>query len=428
MSHYLTHLRFVHNVQTIICLTIIYLVWSSWTSGTELLGELNRFLRTTELAREVVGSPERISYLIPDIPSSRNSLRAEIEKMTGLSVSVNAPSMARSLTNLPNESAPIGVQWEQLQTQEWLRTTLGPSGDSLRDVGAWLNDRWRPCLRYLETTLRRARRDPRASRRLASREAARLMTPEVYFTVADWPESADTVSALVEVIVHLPQRYGSHGSIHNCRTVGNDVPDAGELTTDNDLGLFVERKTFGFRRLAMQTELVRIPPATFDDYLHLERDLEFIADLTPPAALNWAEDQQVAGIRGRDPRFLGTTIRGEHLGYVAPWAILFLHVYLLVNLRGLLGQIQNGSQVTTVLTWLAAMKQPLPILFSSITLVALPVVAAGFARWRLTPISWTGLFVWMVVLLGLGVGTMILAQSLHGRGDESLGAKDTDQG
>ena len=74
------------------------------------------------------------------------------------------------------------------------------------------------------------------------------------------------------------------------------------------------------------------------------------------------------------------------------------------------------------------MKQPLPILFSSITLVALPVVAAGFARWRLTPISWTGLFVWMVVLLGLGVGTMILAQSLHGRGDESLGAKDTDQG
>ena len=209
MSHYLTHLRFVHNVQTIICLTIIYLVWSSWNSGTELLGELNRFLRTTELAREVVGSPERISYLIPDIPSSRNSLRAEIEKMTGLSVSVNAPSMARSLTNLPNESAPIGVQWEQLQTQEWLRTTLGPSGDSLRDVGAWLNDRWRPCLRYLETTLRRARRDPRASRRLASREAARLMTPEVYFTVADWPESADTVSALVEVIVHLPQRYGS---------------------------------------------------------------------------------------------------------------------------------------------------------------------------------------------------------------------------
>ena len=49
MSDYLTHLRFVHNVQTIICLTIIYFVWSSWTSGTELLGELNRFLQTSAL-------------------------------------------------------------------------------------------------------------------------------------------------------------------------------------------------------------------------------------------------------------------------------------------------------------------------------------------------------------------------------------------
>ena len=61
----------------------------------------------------------------------------------------------------------------------------------------------------------------------------------------------------------------------------------------------------------MQTELVRIPPATFDDYLHLERDLEFIADLTPPAALNWAEDQQVAGIRGRDPRFSAQQLEGN---------------------------------------------------------------------------------------------------------------------
>ena len=418
MSSYLTHLRFVHNLQTTICLAIIYLVWSSWTSGTELLAELNRLFRTTALAREAVESHGHLSYLIPDIPSSRNSLGTEIAEMTGLNVSVSAPSMARSLTSPPDEWAPIGVQWDQLQEQEWLLTTLGLSEDSLREVSAWLDERWRPCLRYLSATLdRRNRRDPRARRRyraLSSRDRLRLTTPEVYFTVTDWPESADTVSALVEVMVYVPQR---DGTIHDCRKVGNNVSDAGELTPDDDLGLFVERKTFGIQRLITQPISVRIPRTAFDDYRHLEWELDGIADLTPTAALEWARDQQVAGIQGRESRLLGTNIRGEHLGYVAPWAILLLHAYLLVNLYGLRGQVQNGLQATTVVSWLAAIKQPFPRLFSFLTLVALPVVAAVFALWRLTPTSRIGLSVWMLVLLVSGVGAIVLAQSLDGRGD-----------
>ena len=382
--------------------------------------------------RKRVGTPAEDLVLAP-VPEHR--LRPDRHTLARQSKA--EPRAGEQIAGRPPQSAAdVDVQLDDVGQQQRESAVHGRAGREracdlpvAEDVGAWLDDRWRPCLRYLRDTLdRRARRDPRASRRLrrlSSRDVARLTTPEVHFTVTDWPESADTVSALVEVIVHLPQQ---DGSIHNCRTVGNNVSDVGDLTADNDLGLFVERKTFGFRRLATRTELVRIPPTTFDDYPNLERELESIADLTPTAALNWAVDQQVAEIQDRDPRFLGTTIRGEHLGYVAPWAILFLHVYLLVNLYGLRGQIQNVSQGTTVITWIAAMKQPWAILFSSLTLVVLPVVAAVFARWRLTPIGRTDLLVWMLVLFAFGVGTMILAQSLQRQGDANLGVTDDVQG
>ena len=93
--------------------------------------------------------------------------------------------------------------------------------------------------------------------------------------------------------------------------------------------------------------MVRLPESTFDGYFHLERDLDAIAEFTPTAALEWALGQQVAEIQGRQPRLFGTTIRGEHLGYVGPLAILLLQLYLLINLWALMIQVQKGSHVLT---------------------------------------------------------------------------------
>ena len=424
MSDYLTHLRFVHNVQTIICLTIIYFVWSSWTSGTELLGELNRFLQTSELVREAVESRRGPSYLLPGRRTNRNSIRNEIFNMTGLLLSVNAPATVRSLTTMPDESAPIGVQWEALHEQEWLRQWVGTERDSLTDVGRWLNERWSPCSQHLRLALDRQQRDPRRLERLRRRdpraelprdsrltgsEINRITTPEIYLTVAGWLDSADTITALVEVVVLVPQ---SFGFVHSCRGAPNNVPDAGEFTEHDEWELFAERKSFGYSQFPKESEVVRLPESTFDGYFHLERELDAIAEFTPTAALEWALDQQVAGIQDRQPRFFGTTIRGEHLGYVGPWATLLLQLYLLINLWALMIQVQKGSHVPDVVPWLPAIKKPLPIIFSSITLAVLPSVAAGLALWRLTPTSLPGLVIWSAGLSFLGMGAIFLALRL----------------
>ena len=119
MTDYVSHLRFIHNTLTILSLTIMYLVWSSWTSGPELRSDLDGFLRTAEAARTVVEMPERLVGLVPEMPNPHLLLSSEITSTIGYPVlAVNSLRM-RSATSLPSDTSPVGVQWRALQAQEW---------------------------------------------------------------------------------------------------------------------------------------------------------------------------------------------------------------------------------------------------------------------------------------------------------------------
>ena len=105
---------------------------------------------------------------------------------------------------------------------------------------------------------------------------------------------------------------------------------------------------------------MRLPPSAFDMYPDLQQELDddkAFASLTPNEALAWARTQQVEGLRGRDPKFFGTPIKGEHLGFVGPVAISILHVYLLIMLCNLRISIRKGSFDPTLLPWVATSKE-----------------------------------------------------------------------
>ena len=46
-----THLRLVHNAQTLISLILLYLIWTGWNSATELYGDLTRLGDVVRTAR-----------------------------------------------------------------------------------------------------------------------------------------------------------------------------------------------------------------------------------------------------------------------------------------------------------------------------------------------------------------------------------------
>ena len=422
MLEHLKHLRFVHNTQTIVCLTVVYFVWSSWTSGTELLSDLKGFLLTAQVTRQVVENPEHHPILAPAIRNYRTLLNRELSNAIGHRVTAVAPSKIQSVTSLPEESASIGTQWRELQGHQWILQTLGTSQESLTDVRVWL-DRWRGCQPYLERGLRALRKRPRrdlrrrpgqglrrySGRPPSSAEIRELTTPVVDLVVTGWPENSNFVSATVAVVVYVPAR---HRSLHPCRRDAAEVPDPGNFTRDDEWGLFVERKTFGSYRFVVRIDTIRLPPSTFDRYPYLEQALNTIGEFTPSEALDWAKKQQVARIRGQDPRFFGTNIRGEHLGYVGPVVIFLLHVYLLITLHSLLGYVQRESRPPGSPTWLATMKLTWPRLFSFLTLAGCPTVAVGLALWRLTGIHPMGLVLWPSLLFVLGIWIVVLAQRL----------------
>ena len=165
--------------------------------------------------------------------------------------------------------------------------------------------------------------------------------------------------------------------------------------------------TFGPYRFVIQTDTVRLLPSAFDEYPYLKRELEAIADLTPNDALAWAAGLQVDGIRGRDPRFFGTSIRGEHLGVVGPVTMIVLHLYLLIMLYNLRISIRKGLFDPTLLPWVATMKQSAAIGYSCVTVGVLPAVTVGLALWRLTTAG--HLFILAGTLIPLVIGGILIA-------------------
>ena len=214
MSDFVNHLRFVHNTQTILSLTIMYLVWSSWTSGPELRSDLDRFLRTAEAARAVVEMPERLAGLVPEMPNPHLVLSAEITSTLGYRVLAVNPLRIRLVTSIPNNTSTVGAQWRALQDQEWILQKLGNPEDDLSEVGAWLDER-KPYLLRLNRELHAARR--RLGRqRPSARDIRRLTTPILLPSVIDWPATGRQRVALV-----------SRSSNSKCTSQCHDVAFAG---------------------------------------------------------------------------------------------------------------------------------------------------------------------------------------------------------
>ena len=408
MSDFVNHLRFVHNTQTILSLTILYLVLSSWTSGPELRSDLEGFLRTVDAAREVVEMPERLPGLVPEMPNHHLVLSAEITSTIGYPVLVVNPLRIRSATSLPNNASTVGAQWRALRDQEWILQKLGNPEDDLSEVGAWLDER-KPYRLHLNRELRRAARlRPGGGRRLSAQDIRRLTTPILLPSVTDWPAESSSGFAIVELEAYVPMpRSRFRGSCEDLTGIAKHR----ELRRNRELGIIFDCKTLGPYRFVAQTDTVRLPPSAFDRYPYLQRELEAIADLTPNDALVWAAGLQVEGIRERDPRFFGTPIRGEHLGFVVPAAMILLQFYFLIMLYNLRIFGRKGSFDTALLPWVVTMKQWYAMVYSYATLVVVPAATVSFALWRLTTID--RIFILAVTLIPLGIGIWIVRLGLE---------------
>ena len=115
MSDFVSHLRFVHNTQIILSLTILYLVGANWTSAPELRRDLEGFLRTTEAVREIPEMPGRLPALVPNMPNHHLVLSAEIADTVGYRVLAFNPRQVWSVKSFPNREAPVGILWQALQ-------------------------------------------------------------------------------------------------------------------------------------------------------------------------------------------------------------------------------------------------------------------------------------------------------------------------
>jgi len=410
LCDYVNHLRFVHNAQTIVSSTVLYLVISSWSLAPELISDLKQFLGLSQKSRAAAEVPELLDDLIPQVGMSHVEFSAKLSSTIRHVVRTATPFRSRPLTSPPEESAPVGTQWRDLKNQKWMVETLGKPEDSLSEIQVWL-DKWKRCLPSLERELRDPRRALlRRGRRPSSVDVRRLTAPQIRVSVADWPAGANSVQAVTEIEVYVPDW---RSSIHACRGFTPKDADPENFSHDYEWSLTRVRRTFGPHRFGIQARNFSLPAETFDSFPTLRKELNSIADLSPADALAWAEDKKVAGIRGRTPRFFGATIRGEHLGYVGPLLIVALHLYLLIMLHSLSGHSpREGTTVHTPLPWAATIKQPLPILFSFVTLALLPTVAIAVSMYRLTSINWYFAVVASIPMLAVGIWIFVLAPKL----------------
>ena len=77
-----THLRLVHNAQTLISLIFLYLIVTSWNSATELYGDLTRFGDVVTEVRQAVERPGRLDGLVLEMPDHKALLNRDLRRGT----------------------------------------------------------------------------------------------------------------------------------------------------------------------------------------------------------------------------------------------------------------------------------------------------------------------------------------------------------
>ena len=405
MLEHMKHLRFVHNAQTILCLAVTYLIYSSWTSGPEVLGDLDGFLQTMQRARRVIEEPEHITLLVPSVENARDRRSRELSAILQHEVTLIAPFVLEATTPLPAESAPIGRQWTALQEQQWTLMEIEITDQDFRDVRDWYArwyDRWGVCVLYFERDRRprRDRFDPRSPHQTRRRSAP----PEFRIMVSEWGENPNVVSAMIELIVYVPESR-RHPS---CRRSSNPR----DYRLRDEWILSSEAERFGPYQLSVRSDTIQLPRSTFSRYHYLQTALDSIGHCAPNEVREWAMTNRTSEIREREPRLFGTLIRGEDVGVVGLGATLAVHAYMFFTLLSL--RYSHDPRIATdrPFLWMGAMRTWIPTMFTFVTLALCPAVVVGVALWRLTSFGTLVSFLWFAILLTLGMFNMYMARHL----------------
>ena len=398
-----THLRLVHNAQTLISLILLYLIWTGWNSATELYGDLTRLGDVVRTARQAVETPSNLDDLVLEMPDHKALLHRELRRALspnrvyiedGHSLPIDL------LTAFPEESVPIRILWQELQRQRWrVPARFTVPEDVLEDMRSWLNE-WRHChlalTQHVHGILRRLRGGQVA--------ADRYTIPTLRIAVFGGGRRPDVVSVILQIAVYSPALRR-----HYCR--GDSRADFYER--DFDLQVTREYKRFGPLYLGVQSKEVSLPDSLFDRYHYLQRNLGEIGDQTLDEALVWAAQQQQAGIRERELRLVGASLTGEDLGVIVPLAIIALYLYMLFMLCSL--NSGNGTLLDDPVPWLVAAPSPPALVWSVSTLVLLPAGATGLALWRLTTIP--GGVAFVLALIQSGIAVAVYVQALRASGN-----------
>ncbi len=399
MYEYFTHMRLVHNAQTLICLIALYLIWLGWSPATELYGDLVAFGDMARKASQAVDRPSNLDDLTPDMPDHKAALHRQLRTALGPVYIVDPHSLPiELLTPFPQASSvSVPILWQELQNQRWrVPERLTVPRNVLDEMRVWL-DEWHRCKSALAQQLYALPGPTRV-------DPSRYTTPTVRVAIFAGRRRSDVVSVTFQIAVYSPGLRR-----HYCR--GDSRADF--YDRDSELRVTREYKRFGPLYLRVQSRGLSLPVSLFDRYRYLKVNLSQIGERTLEEALAWAAEQQGATIRQRDLRFVGTRFTGEDLGIVLPFVVMTLHVYMLVMLHTL--NSGDRGQFDGPIPWLVATPSTLALVSSVFTLALLPAGASGLALWRLTTRSGLVAFVWALIQVVIAVA--IHAQALRASGN-----------
>ena len=380
--------------------------------------ELAEFLRTTELARSVSDTPERIVDLILEIPNHHFELGSKLSRKIDHATLAIAPLRVRPLNSLPDSQATIGSLWEQVKNQSWELQTLSNTDEDLSELREFIHNR-SPYLFHLYRELRKS--ESRKRYQLSNLDIHRITTPLIVPTVKSWNTDNELDVAVAEIHLFMPiPRYMFQGSRNDL--VGTLRYSPLGFREYRELNMIPERSIFGPYEFSIQTDTRSLSPTLENRFPNLHPQLEKLGGFTPDRALAWASSLQVSEIRRNTPRFLGAEIRGEHLGFIGPVVIVILQVYLLLMLYNLLILIRNVREgVSLDISWILLMKGWSSMAFSVCTLILLPAIATGLSVWRLTPTDW---YVWIgctLTMAGIGAWIAVLGREIRNGVYEDVG-------
>ncbi|MDP8201818.1 MAG: hypothetical protein P9M11_06705 [Candidatus Tenebribacter burtonii] len=147
----------------------------------------------------------------------------------------------------------------------------------------------------------------------------------------------------------------------------------------------------------------------FDVYPLLEKNWEQIHLLNLKNALDWSNTLKIKPLENKKPQILGLNIETKYIGIISPIVILICQllilsylINLLKNFNHLLSMDCKSSKFIFTSPWIGTMDNVPAFLFTNISLIIFPSLAASISIWRFTLISKNITFAIMMFFLLIG--------------------------